>query len=132
MPIVNLTRNTWMATKVRKAETFLTRLIGLLLRRSLGPEEALWMVPSKGIHTLGMRFPIDVVFLDQKNRVIALRSGMPPCRTTAVYLKARSALELPNGTIKKSHTEIGDLLEISLPEPSAMDDLKETRLSQIG
>jgi hypothetical protein len=41
-------------------------------------------------------------------------------------------MELPSGTIKKSHTEVGDRLEISLVETSAMDDLKDTRLSQIG
>lgn len=121
-----------MATKVRKADNFLTRLIGLLLRKNLAPEEALWLLPSKGIHTIGMKFPIDVVFLDKQNKVIALRLGMPPYRTTALYLHARSALELPEGTIQKSHTEVGDQLDISLAEPSAIDDLKETRLSQIG
>jgi uncharacterized membrane protein (UPF0127 family) len=49
-----------------------------------------------------------------------------------VYLTSYSVLELPNGTIKKSHTEVGDQLEISLAETSQFDDLKDTRLSQIG
>ncbi len=132
MPIINLTKETWLATKVRKADNFLTRLVGLLKRTHLGPEEALWLMPSKGIHTIGMKFPIDVVFLTKRNEVIGLISGLAPYRISAVHLRGYSVIELPNGTIKKSHTELGDKLEISLAEVSEMDDLKDTRLSQIG
>lgn len=132
MPVINLSKKTWLATKVRKADNFLTRLVGLLKRKHLGPEEALWLMPSKGIHTIGMKFPIDVVFLSRKNLVQALISGMAPYRISGVHLTSYSVLELPNGTIKKSHTEVGDQLEISLVETSQFDDLKDTRLSQIG
>lgn len=132
MPIINLTKETWLATKVRKADNFLTRLVGLLKRTHLGPEEALWLMPSKGIHTIGMKFPIDVVFLTKSNEVIGLISGLAPYRISTVHLRGYSVIELPNGTIKKSHTELGDKLEISLVEVSQMDDLKDTRLSQIG
>lgn len=132
MPIINLTKQTWLATKVRKADNFLTRLVGLLKRTHLGPEEALWLTPSKGIHTIGMKFPIDVVFLTKSNEVIGLISGMPPYRISSVHFRGYSVIELPNGTIRKSRTEIGDKLEISLAEVSEMDDLKDTRLSQIG
>jgi uncharacterized membrane protein (UPF0127 family) len=132
VPVINLSKKTWLATKVRKADNFLTRLVGLLKRKHLGPEEALWLMPSKGIHTIGMKFPIDVVFLSRKNLVQALISGMAPYRISGVHLTSYSVLELPNGTIKKSHTEVGDQLEISLVETSQFDDLKDTRLSQIG
>jgi uncharacterized protein len=132
MPIINLTKQTWLATKVRKADNFLTRLVGLLKRTHLGPEEALWLMPSKGIHTIGMKFPIDVLFLNRNHQVLGLMSGMLPYRVSAVHLRGYSVLELPNGTIKKSQTEIGDQLEISLVETSEIDDLKDTRLSQIG
>jgi uncharacterized membrane protein (UPF0127 family) len=132
VPVINLNKKTWLATKVRKADNFLTRLVGLLKRKHLGPEEALWLMPSKGIHTIGMKFPIDVVFLSRKNLVQALISGMAPYRISRVHLTSYSVLELPNGTIKKSRTEVGDQLEISLAETSQFDDLKDTRLSQIG
>jgi uncharacterized protein len=132
VPVINLTKQTWLATKVRKADNFLTRLIGLLKRTHLGPEEALWLMPSKGIHTIGMKFPIDVVFLNKDHQVLGLMSGLVPYRVSAVHLRGYSVLELPNGTIKKSRTEIGDKLEISLAEISEIDDLKDTRLSQIG
>jgi len=132
MPVINLTKKTWLATKVRKAESFITRLIGLLKRKRMGPEEALWLVPSKGIHTVGMKFPIDVLFLDRENKVVAAIAGMNPYRASGVHLTAYSVLELPDGTIRKSRTEVGDQLDITLVESSKMADLKETQLSQIG
>ena len=132
MPVINLTKETWLATKVRKADNFLTRLVGLLKRSHLGPEEALWLMPSKGIHTIGMKFPIDVVFLTKNHEVVGLISGLAPYRVSAIHLRGYSVLELPNGTIRKSRTELGDQFEISLAEVSEIDDLKDTRLSQIG
>ena len=132
MPVINATRKTWLATKVRKADNFLTRLVGLLKRKNLGPEEALWLMPSKGIHTVGMKFPIDVVFLNRGNTVVGLVQGMAPCRLSTIHFTSYSVLELPTGTIRKSRTEVGDLFEISLAEKSEIDDLKDTRLSQIG
>jgi uncharacterized protein len=132
VPVINATRKTWLATKVRKADNFLTRLVGLLKRTNLGPEEALWLMPSKGIHTIGMKFPIDVVFLNRGNTVVGLVQGMAPCRLSSVHFTSYSVLELPTGTIKKSRTEVGDQFEISLAEKSDFDDLKDTRLSQIG
>ena len=131
MPVLNLTKKTWLATTVRKADNFLTRLVGLLRRNALGPEEALWLVPSKGVHTVGMRFPIDVIFLDRSNHVIDSVSGLAPYRLSRWRTAAHSVLELPRGAIKKSSTEIGDEVEITLAEISAMDDLKETELNKL-
>jgi len=132
VPVINLTKKSWLATKVRKADNFLTRLVGLLKRTQLGPEEALWLMPSKGIHTVGMKFPIDVVFLNKEFFVVGLISGMLPYRVSGVHMRGYSVIELPSGTIKKSRTEIGDQFEISLAETSEIDDLKDTRLSQIA
>jgi uncharacterized protein len=132
VPVINLTKKTWLATKVHKADNFLTRLVGLLKRKTLGPEEALWLMPSKGIHTIGMKFPIDVIFLNGKNKVVSMIPAMPPRRISWFRFTAYSVLELPEGTIKKSQTEVGDQLEISLAETSGMDDLRDTRLSEIG
>ena len=132
MPIINLDKKTRLATKVSKADSFLTRLLGLLNRKELGPEEALWLAPSKGIHTVGMKFPIDVVFLDRSNKVVDAIPALAPYRATGICLTAYSALELPKGTIRKSRTEAGDRLDISLAESSVADDLRETELNKGG
>ena len=132
MPVINITKKTWLATKVRKADNFVTRLMGLLKRTHLGPEEALWLMPSKGIHTIGMKFPIDVLFLNKGHKVLAIVPGMAPYRVSAVHLWGYSVLELADGTIRKSRTEVGDQLEFSLAESSEIDDLTDNRLSQLG
>ncbi|HEY3302399.1 MAG TPA: DUF192 domain-containing protein [Candidatus Binatia bacterium] len=132
MPIINLDKNTWLATKVRKADSFLTRLVGLIKRNKLGPEEALWLIPSKGVHTVGMKFPIDVIFLDKNYKVVDVVPAMVPYRATKIHLTAYSALELPKGAIGKSRTEPGDRLDISQAESSAVDDLRETQLNEVG
>jgi uncharacterized membrane protein (UPF0127 family) len=106
--------------------------VGLLKRTQLAPEEALWLTPSKGIHTIGMKFPIDVIFLNKNCHVLGLISGMAPYRISGVHMRGYSVIELPNGMIRKSRTEIGDQLEISLAETSEIDDLRDTQLSQIA
>jgi uncharacterized membrane protein (UPF0127 family) len=132
MPALNLTKKTWLATTIRKADNFFTRLVGLLRRQSLGPEEALWLIPSKGVHTIGMKFPIDIIFLDRNNKVIATVCDMPPRRLSRLHFAARSVLELPRGVINKSSTTVGDQLEILLAESSKLDDLKETLLNKVN
>jgi uncharacterized membrane protein (UPF0127 family) len=132
MPVLNLTKKTWLATKIKRADNFFTRLIGLLWREKLGPEEALWLVPNRGVHTIGMKFPIDVVFLDKQNKVVSMIPSLAPYRMSSIYPTAYSVLELPSGAIHKSATEVGDQLEISLAESSEIDDLKETQLNRIG
>jgi uncharacterized membrane protein (UPF0127 family) len=132
MPALNLTKKTWLATTVRKADNFFTRLVGLLRRQSLGPEEALWLIPSKGVHTIGMKFPIDVIFLDQNNKVLATICDLAPRRVSGLQLRAHSVLELPRGVINKSATTVGDQLEILLAESSKLDDLKETLLNKVS
>jgi hypothetical protein len=131
VPVINLTRGTWLVTRVKKADNFFTRIVGLLKRHKLGPEEALWLVPSKGIHTIGMKFPIDVIFLDKNNVVRRIISGLRPYRVTGIQFKTYSILELPKGTIGKSLTQVGDKFEISLAETSEVGDLKESRLTQV-
>ena len=73
--------------------------------------KALWIIPSEGIHTFGMRFPIDAAYLDSQGRVIKVYHELAPYRLAAVDFKAGSVLELPPGILTQTHTEIGDILE---------------------
>ena len=78
--------------------------------------KGLWILPSDGIHTIGVSFPIDVAYLDAKYRVIRTYHSLAPFRVAAVKLKARSILELPAGTLKRSQTQVGDLLQFLISE----------------
>jgi uncharacterized membrane protein (UPF0127 family) len=76
--------------------------------------QGLWIVPSRGVHTFAMRFPIDVIYLDSDKVVVHLEENLKPWRLAPVRLKATSVLELPCRTLSSTQTAIGDKIEIAL------------------
>jgi uncharacterized membrane protein (UPF0127 family) len=112
--VYNKTRETFLATEAKVADGYFSRLVGLLgkTRSWARPGQGLWIVPSHGVHTIGMLFAIDVVFLDQAKRVVHIEEYVRPFRISAVSLKAQSVLELPRHTIFRTGTRVGDQLEI--------------------
>jgi uncharacterized membrane protein (UPF0127 family) len=108
--IRNLTRDRWLASEVEVADTSKKRRTGLLKRESLPQGEGLWITPCEAIHTIGMKFPIDVLFLSRTRKVVKIKERMPPGRI-AVCLRAHSVLELPAGSVAATGTAVGDQLE---------------------
>jgi len=109
MLVQNETRHSVLAELADVADTSAKRRKGLLGRDSLPTGHGLWIVPCESVHTYGMRFPIDVLYLDRKKRVRKLRRAMPPWRLS-LCLSAHSVLELPAGTIEQTKTQPGDQL----------------------
>ncbi len=105
--------STVVAEAVAVADTFSTRLTGLLGMRQLPLGGGLWMLPSRGAHTIGMRFAIDVLSLDRELRVLATWEHVPPQRLTGLKLRAHSVLELAAGEIARNSLRVGDVLQIS-------------------
>lgn len=126
MVLVNATRKTTVSSRCRFANSVLKRMVGLLNRRGLSEGEGLLLDRCYGIHTFGMRFPIDVLFLDKELRVIRAVPALPPFRTCVVK-HAIYVLELPAGSIQRTHTSAGDQIQMralgqdttSLDHPSA-------------
>ncbi|HYR90678.1 MAG TPA: DUF192 domain-containing protein [Terriglobia bacterium] len=114
--VQNRTRGATLAANVRLADTPRSRRIGLLRHDRLEPGEGLWIYPTKAIHTFGMRFPIDVAFLDRRLRVKRMYHRLPPFRWTTLVLGAQSVLELASGSLAGTGTVIGDELQFSLSE----------------
>ena len=83
----------------------------MLRHQGLVQGEGLWIVPCEGIHTFAMKFPIDVVFLNRKRKILKIRPSMKRGRI-ALSLLAHSVLELPAGTLVQTGTERGDQLEL--------------------
>ncbi len=111
---LNRTRGSYLATRLVVADGHWSRLRGLLGK---GPGDfaegsGLWITPCRGVHTLGMRFPIDVVYLTSAGVVLHLEYGLVPWRFAPVRLQAASVLELPEHTLRASGTTIGDEVEI--------------------
>ena len=109
----NRTRGATVAANVQLADTPRSRRIGLLRHESLEPGEGLWIYPTQAIHTFGMRFPIDVAFLDRGLRVKRVYHGLAPFRLTSLVWGAKSVLELPSGSLASTGTAVGDELQIS-------------------
>ncbi len=122
--VYNRTREAFVATEVAVANTYLRRLVGLLgkTRRWARPGRGLWIVPSHGVHTMGMLFPIDLIFLDKDKFVVHVEEHVRPFRISAISLKATSVLELPPHTIFRTGTRVGDHLEIIHHKRSALPE----------
>jgi len=114
--VYNKTRETFVATDVTVADNYFRRLVGLLGKTKrwgkLG--RGLWIIPSRGVHTIGMLFPIDLVFLSKDRTVVHVEEHFRPFRVSRISLKATSVLELPTHAIYRSQTKVGDTLEISI------------------
>lgn len=114
----NQTRQVYLATAMASADTHWARLRGLLgtsqsdFRNGCG----LWISPCHGVHTLAMRFPIDVIYLDRARTVIHIEQDLPPWRFAPVRLRATSVLELPCQTVRSTGTGLGDKIEITFSQ----------------
>ena len=118
MRVFNRTRDILLGERVRTARTFLSRLVGLLGSAAIAEGEGLWIVPCRSVHTLGMRYPIDVAFLDPRGVVVGIREGLPPNRVGRVFRDARGALELRSGILAATGTSPGDRLEFQEGGPA--------------
>ncbi len=111
-----MTQQSFLGLRIALADTLFTRLRGFLGRTRLARDEGLWMVPSRGIHTFGLRFATDVVYLDDACRVIHIVEDLAPFRIAPLKTKAQSVLELPSRAVMSSRTQVGDRLLICTPE----------------
>lgn len=110
--VYNETKGTFLAFRVRVADSVLSRLIGLLGKRSLKPDSGVWIVPANSIHTIGMLFSFDVVMIDKDFRVVSTREMVKPFRLILPKRRAESVIELSAHSIFRSRTEVGDKLVI--------------------
>jgi uncharacterized protein len=110
--VYNKSKETFLAFRVKVADSILGRLVGLLGKRSLEPDGGVWICPANAIHTIGMLFSFDLVLIDKDFKVVGVREMVRPFRLTRPNFRAESVLELPAHTIFKSRTEVGDQLVI--------------------
>lgn len=111
MKIINKSKNLILAEDVFIADTFLTRLKGLLCRKEFKRGQAILLKPCNSIHTLFMHFPIDVLFVDKHNCVVKVISSLVPFRLSSIYFQADFAIELPAGMAGQTATAQGDSLQ---------------------
>ena len=117
--VFNETRESFVSLAVTPADTHLARLRGLVGRLRLRADEGIWVLPSQGVHTIGVLFAIDLIYLDAANRVVHVIESFGSGRIGPLHLRCASVLELPVRTIYSSETQVGDSLLICSPEEMA-------------
>ena len=127
MPLIatDTDTGTVLASNVVVAATRATRAAGLMARENLDPGEALWIVPSRGVHTCWMRFAIDVIALDDKGVIIDRVVNLKPWRIRLPRRGTAGVLELRAGTLDAAGAHIGHRIEFAqgssrlhqLPQP---------------
>lgn len=113
--IINKSKDNTVAQKALMADTFFKRGLGLMFRKEMPRDEALIFFNAPSIHTFFMRFPIDIIFLDNTSTVIKV---CHLCKSYRFFCCRRSTatLELCAGRAKETGTEVGDKLEL-VPRP---------------
>lgn len=104
----NETQRSLIATHVEKADTVMSRIKGLLGKKTMPRDYGLWISPCKSIHTFFMRFPIDVIFLSSDHHVVKIIPSIAPFRMSSLVISAQSVLELAAGSVQNSGTQVGD------------------------
>jgi uncharacterized protein len=112
----NVSKQAFINLGVKIADTPLTRLRGLIGKLKMRSDEGIWIVPSRGIHTIGLLFAVDIIYLDAQYRVVHVIENLGPLRITPIRWQCASVLELPARSIYGSGTQVGDQLLICSPE----------------
>ncbi len=109
MKIFNVTKDKLIAGGAEEANNIVQKSIGLIGAAKAKP---LILQAQFGIHTFGMRFPIDVLVIDKEHKVAALKESLAPFRFFVWNPKYSLIIELPAGTIGKTKTSIGDTISL--------------------
>lgn len=124
--VTNLTRRTSLGDNVEVASHGKQRRRGLLGRQALASGTGLWIVPCEAVHTFGMQFSIDLLYLDRAQRIIKICRDVGPWGLSICW-SAHSVLELAAGTITESRTWVGDQLFLEvLDNPRRTEHMSET------
>ena len=110
MYLKNKTKDQVIANQVLLADTFWKRLKGLLGTSSLPHGHGLLIKPCNSVHTFGMAYPIDVLFVDRNHRIIKIVEQMKSGKAS-MALSSSYVVELPAGTARQTACSIGDVLE---------------------
>jgi len=110
----NQTRQAFLASELEVADTHWSRLKGLMGRSASAfpAGRGLWIVPCHGIHTLGMAYAIDVVYLDSNLVVVHVEENVKPWRIAPLRMDAATVIEVPCHTVWNTGTRVGDQVEV--------------------
>ncbi|MEW9051415.1 MAG: DUF192 domain-containing protein [Neobacillus sp.] len=100
--------------QIEMANSFFKRFKGLMFRKHPIRNEGLWIVPCNAVHMFFMKFPLDIVLLNERNEVLEIHHSLKPWKMTKPVKKAHSTLELPAGSAKELGINIGSFIQCSV------------------
>jgi uncharacterized protein len=112
MMLVNLSNGEILANKLKTAYRFFQRLKGLMFTSELPIGEAVHLQPCQSVHTFFMKYDIDVIYLDKEMKIVEMTHAMKPSKVGSIVKNAYSVIELPAGSISKTDTKVGHVLQI--------------------
>lgn len=105
-------RNRIFIGKVRVADNFLTRLKGLLGRKPLSTFQGLLLKPCKQVHTIGMRYPLSIWYIDKELKVIKIVDNLQPYKISPYVKDSLLIIEFPSNWAQITGSREGDLLDV--------------------
>lgn len=109
-----LKNNIVITDNAELADTFLSRFRGLMFRKGIAENYALYITPCNQIHMLNMKFPIDVVYLDESGTVIKTDINVQPGRICKTVKNAKSVIELRSFSVMKLGIQNSDVIKINV------------------
>ncbi len=113
MPLRNRSSDNLIAERILTLDRQFHQTLQMLNRSGIPGNSALWINPCNGIYTVGMKYPVDIAFLDKNGIVVKILRDFPPDCFADSGPSAISAIELPNGRLSETDTRLGDLLELA-------------------
>lgn len=111
MRIAELKKNSSvLLKKCRIADTFFSRLMGLMGKKQIPQDEAIVFPRCNSIHTFFMRFPIDVIFVSAEGKVVALSEAVGPWRLILPKARVKHTIEMRAARAKELGISVGDTL----------------------
>ena len=110
--VLNLSKSRAILEEAELCDTFGRRLRGLLGRKLLPPGKGIIIKPCRSVHTVGMTFPIDVVFVDGKGRICRMVENLKPNKISSGAKSACFVIEAPAGTLSLTQTAVGDRIQL--------------------
>ena len=112
MSVRNINRGSVLADTLLTLSPDFSKTLRYLNKHGLPSDCALWISPCQAIYTVGMRYPVDIIFIDSRGVVVKVLGAIPPNCYVESNKNAVSAIELPCNRIAESRTEVGDLLQL--------------------
>jgi len=116
MELIDQQTQTNITSQIRTSYNFITRLKGLMFVSDLAEDEAMHIKPCHSVHTCFMRFPIDVVYVNEQLEVVAMEENMKPFRFGKPQSRAHSVFEFKAGTIQNKDVYVGQKFSLKQEE----------------